>query len=178
VALTRRERPLHRRAFRRDRRNVARVHLLQEERAVRDADPLGLLRRARREPVVDDEERDDPGDPPAEAEARRLRLRQARATRSVRLRRRLRAHARIISAVRGAGDPRSCREPRPSSAALATIAAKAAAWRMPRPPGGSASSKRTNPAAIGTAFVVSSAMPAAVNASPRWKASCSVLVPS
>ena len=40
------------------------LHLLEEERAVRDADARLRLRRARRDPVVDDEQADDPGDPP------------------------------------------------------------------------------------------------------------------
>jgi hypothetical protein len=46
---------------------------------------------------------------------------------------------------------------------------------MPR---GSVSPNKTNPAAIGTAFVASVAMPAAVSASPRWYAHCSTLVPT
>jgi hypothetical protein len=44
--------------------------------------------------------------------------------------------------------------------------------------GGSVSSKRTKPASIGTAFVTSVAMPAAVGTLPCWNAAWSTLVPA
>jgi len=62
--------------------------------------------------------------------------------------------------------------------ALATMEAKAAICSAPRMPGGSASSKSTKPAAIGTAFVTRVAMPAAVSALPCWNAAWSTPVPA
>ena len=48
------------------------LHLVEEERAVRDADARGRLHRARADPEVDDEQHgEEHGQPPAEAEARR-----------------------------------------------------------------------------------------------------------
>ena len=71
------ERALDRRALRGDRDDVAAADLVEEERAVRDADARGRLRRARAELVVDDEQADEEREqPPAEARPRRRRRRR------------------------------------------------------------------------------------------------------
>ena len=88
VALRSRERALHGRALRRDRRDVPVPHLLQEVRAVGDTDARRRLRGARAQPVVEDEQPDDPDEPPADANPRPGRPRRLRLARSgVRVRR-------------------------------------------------------------------------------------------
>ena len=72
-----RERALDRRALRGDLLHVAGAHLLQEERAVRDADARRRLRRPRAEVEVEGEQREREEDPAAaQAEARQLRGRR------------------------------------------------------------------------------------------------------
>ncbi len=84
------ERALHGRPLRGDGRHVAALHLLQEVRAVRHADARRTLRRARCGVEVDEEQDRDPADPPADADARTLRLRGRWGAR------RVGAHARMM----------------------------------------------------------------------------------
>ncbi len=65
------EHALDRRALRGDRDDAARLHLVEEERAVRDADPRGRMHGARRDPEVEDEQHgEERSHAPAEAKPR------------------------------------------------------------------------------------------------------------
>src|SRR5439155_20049537 len=73
-----REGALDRRALRRDRLDVSGCHLLEEERAVRNADPRGRLRSARTEVEVEDEKGDEEEEPAAASAQPRRQLRRRR----------------------------------------------------------------------------------------------------
>ena len=80
-----RERALDRRALRRDLLDVARAHLIEEERAVRNADAGRRLRRPRAEVEVEGQQREGEEDPAAgRTKAGRLRRCRRRPRRSAR----------------------------------------------------------------------------------------------
>src|SRR5439155_2263722 len=82
VTLLLRERALDRRALRRDLLDVTLPHLLEEERAVRNADAGRRLSRPRAKVEVQDQKREGEEDPPgARAKAGLLRRRRRRSAR-------------------------------------------------------------------------------------------------